>query len=338
MALLEIRNVEKSYGKYPVLHGISLDIESGEFITFLGPSGCGKSTLLKIIAGFEDANGGDILLNGQSILDVPSYRRPLTMMFQSLALFPHLTVRENVEFGLMIRKVARAVRRRESDAILDLVGIRGLADKRVTELSGGQQQRVALARALMIKPKLLLLDEPLSALDAKLRQQLQKELKQIQTTTKCTFIFVTHDQEEAMSLSDRIIIMNGGRIEQQGAPMDIYRRPATEFAAKFLGEVNSLPLEMLTRLDPEFAIPSGTTSCFIRPEDVRLSPAKPSKGISLEGVIQNFYLTNGFIRCEIKTEIGNISAFFHARTGSREVKNGDPVWATLDPNDFVMLN
>ncbi|WP_342643637.1 ABC transporter ATP-binding protein [Rhodoligotrophos ferricapiens] len=278
---LAIENVSKTFANVTALQGVSLNIASGEFVTFLGPSGCGKTTLLRIIAGFESATSGDVHLDGKSILRLEPFRRPIGMVFQNLALFPHLTVAGNVGFGLSVRREKREVSRQKISNILNLLGLGGFEERRVFQLSGGQRQRVALARALVTEPAVLLLDEPLSALDLKLRRQLQGELKQLQHRTGTTFVFVTHDQEEAMAMSDRVAVFNAGRIEQFGAPDEIYRRPASRFVAEFVGETNLLTarrienrfvLEDFNRpVLPATAAPGQQEiQVSVRPEDVKL--------------------------------------------------------------------
>jgi putative spermidine/putrescine transport system ATP-binding protein len=237
---LEIAGVSKAFGSVQALRGASLNVGSGEFVSFLGPSGCGKTTLLRIIAGFEVPDAGSVKLDRQSLLELAPFRRPIGMVFQSLALFPHLTVAGNVGFGLSVRRENSAEIGRKLKDILALVGLEDYEKRRIHQLSGGQRQRVALARALITSPSVLLLDEPLSALDLKLRRQLQGELKRLQHRTGTTFVFVTHDQEEAMAMSDRVAVFRDGLIEQVGPPQDIYRRPATRFVAEFVGETNIL--------------------------------------------------------------------------------------------------
>ncbi|MCC7274720.1 MAG: ABC transporter ATP-binding protein [Alphaproteobacteria bacterium] len=239
-ALLTIDRVVKTFGRHRAVDGVSLVVRRGEFLTLLGPSGCGKTTILRMIAGFEQPDAGTIAIDGRTMNGVPPYRRPIGLVFQNLALFPHLTVGENIAFGLRVRRQAADAIAREVGEALALVELAGFADRRVHELSGGQRQRVALARALVIRPAVMLLDEPLGALDLKLRRQLQLELKSIQQRTGTTFIFVTHDQEEAITMSDRIAVMNGGRVEQLDSAHTVYNRPATAFVATFVGDTNLL--------------------------------------------------------------------------------------------------
>ena len=241
---IELRNIGKSFGTganaFYALKDVSANIGENEFFTLLGPSGCGKTTLLRCIAGFEEPTHGEILLYGQDIASLPPYRRPVNTVFQSYALFPHMTVGENVGFGLQMLNRPRAEIDRSVEEMLRLVQMEELRDRRTGEISGGQQQRVALARALAPKPKVLLLDEPLSALDLKLRKEMQVELKRLQTETGITFIFVTHDQEEALTMSDRVAVMNKGDILQIGSPREIYNQPKHRFVADFIGDINFL--------------------------------------------------------------------------------------------------
>lgn len=240
---LHITDVVKKFGAVTALNSVSLNIGSGQFMSFLGPSGCGKTTLLRVVAGFELPDRGEILLDGKSIAKLPPYERPIGMVFQNLALFPHLSVEGNLRFGLSIRGVAGRAAATKIAESLELVGLQGFEGRRMHQLSGGQRQRVALARALITEPAVLLLDEPLSALDLKLRRQLQGELKKLQIRTGTTFIFVTHDQEEAMAMSDQVAVFRSGEVEQVGSPQDIYRNPATRFVAEFVGDTNILVAE-----------------------------------------------------------------------------------------------
>ena len=236
--LIEFRNIVKSFDGQTVLKGINLDIYENEFVTLLGPSGCGKTTLLRILGGFLDQDEGSVIFNGEEISNVPAYKRPINTVFQRYALFPHLNVYENVAFGLRIKKMSNDLIQPKVDRMLELVGLDGYQKKDVTLLSGGQQQRVAIARALVNEPDVLLLDEPLSALDAKLRKEMQIELKRIQEEVGITFIFVTHDQEEALTMSDKIVVMKDGNIEQIGTPMEIYNEPVNRYVANFIGQSN----------------------------------------------------------------------------------------------------
>lgn len=243
-ALLQLTGLQKIYDQTEVLKDINLDIEHGEFITLLGPSGCGKTTLLRLIAGFEQPNAGAIYLDGMQMAGLPADKRPVNTVFQQYALFPHMTVAQNVAYGLKLKKVPKDEIQTRVREMLAMVQLEHLANRRPQDLSGGQQQRVAIARAVINRPKLLLLDEPLSALDHKLRLQMQSELKRLQRELGITFVFVTHDQEEALSMSDRIAVMKDGRFQQIGTPIEIYETPANLFTAKFIGETNLFKAEV----------------------------------------------------------------------------------------------
>jgi putative spermidine/putrescine transport system ATP-binding protein len=259
-AAIKLQHVTKIFdGKVVAVDDVTLDIKAGEFFSLLGPSGCGKTTSLRMIAGFEMPESGRVHVGGEDITDLPVHRRDMGMVFQSYALFPHRTVAQNVAFGLRMRDVPRAEIARRVAAALAQVALTGFEDRRPNQLSGGQQQRVALARALVIEPRVLLCDEPLGALDRKLRQQMQFELKELQRRLGVTLVFVTHDQEEALAMSDRIAVMNRGRVEQVGAPTEIYERPRTRFVADFIGEINLLE--------------DGPRPRALRPEKIRLVPA-----------------------------------------------------------------
>jgi len=266
VALIEIRNLAKAFGAVKAVDNVSLDIESGEFITLLGPSGSGKTTVLRLIAGFEDPDGGSIRLSGTDITHLPPFDRDVNTVFQDYALFPHMTVQDNVEYGLRTRKVPKALRAQQAGEAIASVKLEHATDRLPHQLSGGQRQRIALARAMVLRPKVLLLDEPLGALDRQLREEMQVELKNIQRDAGITFIFVTHDQEEAMRMSDRIVIFNEGRVEQVGTPEEVYERPATRFVAGFLGAAN------IVAGDPARKIFGRTTTVSIRPERMQLQP------------------------------------------------------------------
>ncbi len=239
-AALKLKGIRKNYGQVVAVAGVDLEIEDGEFFTLLGPSGSGKTTLLRMIAGFERPDAGTIELEGRDITSMPPYLRNTNTVFQDYALFPHMTVAENIGYGLRVRGVAKAQREKRVERALEMVRLSGLGRRRPNQLSGGQRQRVALARAVVNEPEVLLLDEPLGALDLKLRQEMQIELKQIQKEVGITFVYVTHDQEEALTMSDRLAVMASGQIEQIGSPVDVYERPASEFVAGFIGISNVL--------------------------------------------------------------------------------------------------
>ncbi|MBC05834.1 ABC transporter ATP-binding protein [Thalassospira sp.] len=259
-APVSIRNATKTFGDFTALDDVSLEIAAGEFIVLLGPSGCGKTTLLSLLGGFLSPTSGTIEIDGKDMGDVAPAKRPTTTMFQDYALFPHMTLRDNVAFGLKMRKVGKAERHAKAEELLDMVGLKTSANKKPHELSGGQRQRVALARALAVEPDVLLLDEPLGALDLKLRRQMQDELKAIQKRVGTTFVHVTHDQEEAMAIADRIVVMNAGKIEDVGSPENIYMKPKTLFSASFMGEVNFIPgtLESATETTLTIKTPLGS--------------------------------------------------------------------------------
>ena len=240
-AAVSLQDIDHRFGDFRALSDIALDIEAGEYVTLLGPSGCGKTTLLSILGGFLAPTRGRVLIAGQDMTRIPPARRPTATMFQDYALFPHMSLRDNVAFGLRMAGLKRGARHARAQEMLALVGLSGDGGRRPHELSGGQRQRVALARALAVEPEVLLLDEPLGALDLKLRRNMQDELKGIQRRVGTTFVHVTHDQEEAMAIADRIVVMNAGRIEDEGPPARIYQRPATLFAAGFMGEMNRIP-------------------------------------------------------------------------------------------------
>ncbi|WP_018665329.1 ABC transporter ATP-binding protein [Heyndrickxia acidiproducens] len=289
MSFLKIDGISKKFKDVEVVKELSLDLEKGELVSFLGPSGCGKTTTLNMIAGFLEIDKGDIQVEGNSIGHLPPNKRNMGMVFQSYALFPHMTVFENVAYGLKLRKVKKAEIKKRVEKALKLTQLSGFEQRYPKELSGGQQQRVSIARAIVIQPKVLLLDEPLSNLDAKLRKQMREDIVEIQKNIGITTIFVTHDQEEALAISDRIAVMNRGKIEQIGSPFEVYNHPKTDFVSEFIGEVNEFKGKVLKTTEDccvvdiyglEFAIPiefaNGTEiSFFVRPENIRISKEKP---------------------------------------------------------------
>ena len=303
MSNIRLENISKVFKETIAVDGISLEIKDGEFFSLLGPSGCGKTTTLRMIGGFEDPTSGAIFIGDDDVTDLPAYKRNVNTVFQSYALFPHLNVFENVAYGLKRRKLAKdEIQTRVEDMLL-LMDLAGYDQRKIGQLSGGQQQRVALARALVNKPDLLLLDEPLGALDLKLRKQMQLELKRIQSEVGITFIYVTHDQEEAMTMSNRIAVMNAGRFEQVGAPQDVYELPATSFVASFLGASNLLPGEIQSADGPfaKIALASGgtisvpsdrlpasraTVQVGVRPEKLHIQPAMGGQADRGENVIE----------------------------------------------------
>ena len=309
--IIELKNITKSFdGEQPVLKNIDLDIYDNEFLTLLGPSGCGKTTLLRLIGGFESPDEGDVIFLGERINDVPPYKRHVNTVFQKYALFPHLNVFENVAFPLREKKVPKEEIEERVHEMLSLVALKGFEKRSVTRLSGGQQQRVAIARALVAHPRVLLLDEPLGALDLKLRKDMQVELKKIQKQTGITFIFVTHDQEEALSMSDTVVVMSEGKIHQIGTPVDIYNEPVNAFVADFIGESNILNGVMLEDyrvrfsgqtfrcLDKEFGR-NEPVDVVVRPEDVDIVPVEKGQ---LTGVVTS--VTFMGVHYEIIVDVG----------------------------------
>ena len=294
--------VSRHFGEVKAVDSIDLEIRDGEFFSMLGPSGSGKTTCLRMIAGFDRPTSGNISLYGQEVSDLPPYERDVNTVFQDYALFPHMNVDENIGYGLMIRKVKPDKRRKRVEDILELVKLPGFGHRKPSQLSGGQRQRVALARALINNPKVLLLDEPLGALDLKLRQQMQVELKAIQQRVGITFIFVTHDQEEALTMSDRIAVFNLGRIEQVGSPSEIYERPASAFVAGFVGTSNLISGEVAKRL-------TGADQTFsIRPEKIHMGGSDDKVDgsmMSIDGVVRDVVYLGLFTRYLVQIDKGN---------------------------------
>ncbi len=281
---IRLKEVSRHFGAVKAVDGVNLDVQDGEFFSMLGPSGSGKTTCLRLIAGFEQPTTGSVQLYGAEMAGVPPYERDVNTVFQDYALFPHMTVGQNVAYGLMIKKVAKTERDRRVADMLDMVQLGGFQNRKPSQLSGGQRQRVALARALINQPRVLLLDEPLGALDLKLRQQMQIELKTIQKQVGITFIFVTHDQEEALTMSDRLAVFNQGKIEQVGSPAEVYEHPSTRFVAGFVGTSNLIEHETAKRIVGE----PGTYS--VRPEKIRLCPPDspiPNDSFAADGTIQD---------------------------------------------------
>jgi len=337
---VRIESVDVSYGSNHVLKSVSLDIAPGEFFAFLGPSGCGKTTLLRLIAGFNQADKGRVLVGGEDISRLPPWKRDVGMVFQSYALWPHMTVWRNVAFGLEERRLPRQeIEKRVAEA-LELVGLAGLADRRPSQLSGGQQQRVALARTIAVRPKVLLLDEPLSNLDAKLRMQVRRELRDLQQRLGLTTIFVTHDQEEANTICDRIAVMNDGTVQQVGTPMELYERPANLFVATFLGTANVLEGELVGS-GPERTYVIGEGIALPVPPEANVSPGaklvfRPQEcriGASGEGMLPGTVAYREFLGSTVRygvrvgaTEIA-VDTPFQAGDGLHEI--GDAVGVTL---------
>lgn len=293
--IVDLKNISKTFDDTEVLKDISMYIRRNEFLTLLGPSGCGKTTLLRIIGGFEEPSEGEVLFEGENIINLPPYKRKINTVFQKYALFPHMNVEDNIAFGLHIKKLDKHLIKKKVKDMLELVNLKGFEKRSVDSLSGGQQQRIAIARALVNEPEVLLLDEPLGALDLKLRKGMQLELKKIQQKVGITFIYVTHDQEEALTMSDTIAIMNEGRVQQIGSPVDIYNEPKNAFVADFIGESNILPAAMIKDYLVEFhhtcfeCVDSGfgeniSVDVVVRPEDIQI--VHEDKGM-LKGKIES---------------------------------------------------
>lgn len=322
---LLIENVRRSFGPVVALDSVSLQIHVGEFFSLLGPSGCGKTTLLRILAGLDEPQSGSVLLDDHDLLGIPTHDRPVNTVFQSYALFPHLSVRDNIAFGLRMKKVAAPQLDSRVNAMMELVEVQNFASRKPAELSGGQRQRVALARALVNEPRVLLLDEPLAAVDQKLRKQLQADLLALQRRLGLTFVYVTHDQEEALRLSDRIAVMNHGRIEQVGAPKEVYDLPKTRFVAEFLGDCNLIAADEAKLFFPNLA----EGSAFFRPERVSIG----SEGI--EGTIRDITFSGATSNLQIESK-GIIikAACLNEQTRDLRVK-GRVFWSV--PEDAVLV-
>lgn len=328
---LSIRDMTKRYKTGEGVSGISLDVKKGELITLLGPSGCGKTTVLRSIGGFLEPDSGDILIEGRSVVKLPPEKRPTSMVFQGYNLWPHMSIYDNLSFGLKIRKMSKLEIRSAVTEALRLVRLPGVEKKFPSQLSGGQQQRIAVARSLLLKPAVLLLDEPFSALDAKLRHEMREELREIQLETGLTMVFVTHDQEEALSLSDRIVVMNHGHIEQIAAPQDIYDVPDTLYVAQFIGKMNFLKgvgeedkLRVGQMIFPNRKRLTGETVIAVRPEDIMLDPgAKQETGIS--GTIKHIMVLGHY--AEVSVDLGEhgVIRAFQPRDSVRDLFIGQTV-------------
>jgi spermidine/putrescine transport system ATP-binding protein/putrescine transport system ATP-binding protein len=358
-AFISIQNVNKFFGKFQAIKDVSMDIGKGEFFSLLGASGCGKTTLLRMLAGFESTSTGEIFIDGQPTADVPPHQRPVNMVFQSYAIFPHLNVADNIAYGLRRQKLPRAERDAMVDEMLELIKLPGYGSRKANELSGGQRQRIALARALILKPKVLLLDEPLGALDKQLREQMQLELRALQRQIGITFVFVTHDQEEALTLSDRIAVMSGGRVLQVDTPAGLYEAPKTREVASFIGNMNffrgtvrrngaamgaveteglgsiPVPLDQLTKPD------GAPVQVALRPEKFSLSADKPDAPHWVAGKLTtSAYLgerSHYYITIDGKDEPVAVSTQNLSR-GADQAAMGTPVWLSWSPDSVVILD
>ncbi len=342
--MITLRNVRKYYGALEVIKGVDITVEDGEFAVFVGPSGCGKSTLLRMIAGLEGIDGGDLILNGQRINDVPPDKRGIAMVFQSYALYPHMTVAENIGFSLSLKKVPAAEIRKQVEEVAEILQLREYLDRRPAALSGGQRQRVAIGRAIIKKPSLILFDEPLSNLDSALRVQMRAELQRLHRELKATAVYVTHDQVEAMTMADRIVVLNKGIVAQQGAPMNLYHQPQNEFVATFIGspKMNLIPVKAAAgdngalRLESPLGIsldipdagtngPRGDLRLGIRPEHLKIAPDGEGP-FSLEvGIVER-------LGVETYLTVGSADQPLIVRTeGDLSIRPGDRVSLTADP-------
>ncbi len=354
---VRLEGINLSFGKTHVLKGIDLQIEPGEFFAFLGPSGCGKTTLLRLIAGFESAQTGQVIIGGTEVSYLPPWKRNLGMVFQSYALWPHMTIRKNVAFGLEERHVPRSEINRRTDRALDLVGLLELADRRPSQLSGGQQQRVALARTIVIEPQVLLLDEPLSNLDAKLRVQMRHELLDLQRKLSITTIFVTHDQEEANTTADRIALMNDGIIQQVGTPIELYDKPVNRFVADFLGTANFFEgtLEQsgktwVFRADNDLVIPmsdngdkriSGRCCLVFRPQNVRVIVGEEDSvdsTIQLQGTVSGKEFLGSTIRYRVSIRGNDVFADVSHQQGRHLLEKGTTVNLGIHQNQIKIVS
>ena len=353
--MVELRNVTKRFGAYEALKEASFEIRAGEFMTFLGPSGCGKTTCLRLISGFDTPTSGQIFLDGKDLTFEPPYRRDVNQVFQNYALFPHLTIYENIAFGLRMKKVPAAQIRERVDRVVKMTSLEDFTTRKPAQLSGGQRQRVALARAIVCEPKVLLLDEPLSALDAKLRTQMRVELKQLQKKLGITFIFVTHDQEEALTMSDRVAVLNAGRVEQIGTVNEIYYKPATRFVASFIGESNIVEAEILRsegeflhcrlegglELDVRTPKPPAHSQILLslRPEKIRLTRENPGGRNSFPGTIEMEIFKGAVDDLTISVQGGLQLGAVLTNDGQAEsdLHEGERVFVRIQPEDIHIV-
>lgn len=347
-AHLQIRGVQKEYQQFKAVEKLSLNVEKGKLIALLGPSGCGKSTTLRMIAGLVSATSGQIIVNGKDITSKPAHKRDIGLVFQSYALFPHMTIAQNIAYGLKIRGVSRPEISRRVQEVVKLVHLEGLQDRRPKQLSGGQQQRVALARALVIEPSILLLDEPLSNLDAKLRDQMRNEIRDIQQRLGITTVFVTHDQVEALAMCDLVAVMNKGHLEQVGTPHEIYEKPASAFVAGFVGrtnrlEANATPDGMATSEGFQLKLPnpaSGPVELMTRPHRVRLSREHPAEDLgvnSVRGVVERVTFVGDLVQTEVKVGGAVIASEIATTQAGSPFVPGMQVTASWGVNDTMVF-
>ena len=353
--MVELQDISKSFGNFTALRNVTFEIKEGEFMTFLGPSGCGKTTCLRLISGFDTPTTGRVLIGGRDVTLDPPYRRDVNQVFQSYALFPHLTIFENIAFGLRMKKVPVSEIKRRVYRVVEMTALAQFVDRKPAQMSGGQRQRVALARAIVCEPKVLLLDEPLSALDAKLRAQMRVELKQLQKRLGITFIFVTHDQEEALTMSDRVAVINGVRVEQIGTVNEIYYRPATRFVATFIGESNIVEADVISndhgrplcRLEGGLQLrlksgPQGTGEKILlslRPEKIRLYRTDPGGENCFPGKISVEIFKGAVDDLTISVMGGLELGALIANDGQEELDfhEGETIFARIQPEDINVV-
>ena len=338
--VVSLRDIVVEFDGQRILDGLNLDIHDKEFVTLLGSSGCGKTTTLRLIAGFLEPNAGKVLLKGEDITGVPPYKRPVNTVFQKYALFPHLNVFENVAFGLRLKKLDEDTIRRKVRDMLEVVGLKGFERRSISQMSGGQQQRVAIARSLVNEPEILLLDEPLGALDLKLRKEMQLELKRLQREMNITFVYVTHDQEEALTMSDTVVVMSGGKIQQIGSPQDIYNEPKNAFVARFIGDSNIVDGVMLkdflvnfgghdfTCVDRGFKV-NEPVQVVIRPEDVQIVP--PSVGM-LTGLVREVIFKG--VHFEMHVDVEGYEWIIHSTQASQP---GELIGMNIGPDEIHIM-
>ncbi len=351
MTFIDIRGLKKSFGPTTVVHDFDLSVERGEFISFLGPSGCGKTTILRMIAGFESATAGSIAIAGKEVAHLPPAKRDVGMVFQSYALFPNMTVADNIAFGLRVAKRSADEIRTRVRQMLDLIKLPHLGERYPYQLSGGQQQRVALARAIAVKPQVLLLDEPLSALDAKIRVSLREEIRALQKELGITTIFVTHDQEEALSMSDRIVVLSEGRAEQIGTPFEVYNYPRTRFVASFVGTLNLLAAEVVEPAAGRLALDGRTVSTAsslavrgtgetvtvaMRPEALSLGAAAGDRN-AIPGTVEDVAFLGAVVRIRVRLDAQTVSLDAFNQPSVSLPKKGDAVTLTFTREDLLVL-